>query len=141
METRRLSSLAESGWADQAPHRAADVLSIHFRQRPNLRIYELTRVYGGLTVRPTSYLTAYMQFIDTHALGLPVKHIASNMRDVFDLRQGYLEFRHNNIQLSPASSAATWSCQTSWIPCGLALSVPGGLLEKHSLGKTKIITS
>jgi hypothetical protein len=107
----------------------------------NDRIYELTRVYGGLTVRPTSYLTAYMQFIDTHALGLPVKHIASNMRDVFDLRQGYLEFHHNNIQLSPASSAATWPCQTSWIPCGLALSVPGGLLEKHSLGKTKIITS
>jgi hypothetical protein len=32
-------------------------------------------------------------------LGLPVGHIASNMRDVFDLRQGYLEFHHNNIQL------------------------------------------
>jgi hypothetical protein len=29
----------------------------------NNRIFELTRVYGGLTVRPTSYLTAYMQFI------------------------------------------------------------------------------
>jgi hypothetical protein len=32
-------------------------------------------------------------------LGLPVGHIASNMRDVFDLRQGYLEFHRNNIQL------------------------------------------
>jgi hypothetical protein len=65
----------------------------------NNRVYELTRVYGGLTVRPTSYLTAYMQFIDVHALGLPVAHIAANMRDVFDLRQGYLEFHHNNTQL------------------------------------------
>jgi Alginate export len=65
----------------------------------NNRIFELTRVYGGLTVRPTSFLTAYMQFIDTHALGLPVNHIAPYNRDVFDLRQGYLELHHNNIQL------------------------------------------
>jgi Alginate export len=65
----------------------------------NNRVYELTRLYGGLTVRPTSFLTGYMQFIDTHALGLPVKHVASNMRDVFDLRQGYLELHHNNLQL------------------------------------------
>ena len=65
----------------------------------NDRIYELTRVYGGLTVRPTSYLTGYMQFIDTHALGLPLKFVASNMRDQFDLRQGYLEFHHDSFQL------------------------------------------
>src|SRR3984885_13822227 len=65
----------------------------------NDRVYELTRVYGGLTVRPTSYLTGYMQFIDAHALGLPVSSVASNMRDVFDLRQGYLEFHHNNVRL------------------------------------------
>jgi alginate export protein len=65
----------------------------------NNRVYELTRIYGGLTVRPTSYLTGYMQFIDTHALGLPVNIVASNMRDVFDLRQGYLEFHRNDLQL------------------------------------------
>ena len=65
----------------------------------NNRVYDLTRVYGGLTIRPTSYLTTYMQFIDTHAMGLAVKHIAANMRDVFDLRQGYLEFHRNNIRL------------------------------------------
>ena len=65
----------------------------------NDRIFELTREYGGLTIRPTSYLTTYMQFIDTHALGLPVAHVAPNMRDVFDLRQGYLEFHHNNLKL------------------------------------------
>src|ERR1700733_6630332 len=67
----------------------------------NDRIYELTRVYGGLTVRPTSYLTGYLQFIDAHALGLPVNIVASNMRDVFDLRQGYLEYHDedNNFRL------------------------------------------
>ena len=58
----------------------------------NDRVYELTRVYGGLTVRPTSYLTGYMQFMDAHALGLPVSSVASSMRDTFDLRQGYLEY-------------------------------------------------
>jgi len=67
----------------------------------NDRIYELTRVYGGLTVRPTSFLTGYMQFIDAHALGLPVDSVAGNMRDTFDLRQGYLEYHNenNNVRL------------------------------------------
>jgi hypothetical protein len=67
----------------------------------NDRIYELTRVYGGLTVRPPSHLTGSMQFIDAHALGLPGNIVASNMRDVFDLRQGYLEYHDddNNVRL------------------------------------------
>ena len=60
----------------------------------NDRVYELTRVYGGVAVRPTSYLTGYMQFMDAHALGLPVASVASSMRDTFDLRQGFLEY-HN----------------------------------------------
>jgi Alginate export len=57
----------------------------------NDQLYELTRVYGGLEVRPTKFLTGYIQFIDTHALGLPLKYVASNQRDVFDDRQAYLE--------------------------------------------------
>jgi len=67
----------------------------------NDRIYELTRIYGGVTVRPTSYLTGYMQFMDAHALRLPVSSVASNMRDTFDLRQGYLEYHNedNNLRL------------------------------------------
>ncbi len=67
----------------------------------NDRIYELSRIYGGLTVRPTSYLTGYMQFMDAHALGLPGNIVASNMRDFFDLRQGYLEYHDedNNFRL------------------------------------------
>ena len=62
----------------------------------NDRIYELTRVYGGITVRPTSYFTGYMQFMDAHALGLPVNSVGGNMRDTFDLRQGYLEYHNEN---------------------------------------------
>lgn len=55
------------------------------------RIYELTRVWGSVELRPAKFLTGYMQFLDTHALGLPLHVVASNMRDTFDLRQGYLD--------------------------------------------------
>lgn len=57
----------------------------------NERIYVLTRVRGGLTVRPTDYLRGYLQFEDNRALGLPIPQIASNMRNGFDLFQGYLD--------------------------------------------------
>jgi hypothetical protein len=64
------------------------------------RLYLLTRVYGGLTVRPTRWLTGYLQFHDTHALGLPVRDVASNMRDTFDFRQYYLNFHYKSqVQL------------------------------------------
>jgi hypothetical protein len=56
------------------------------------RIYDLTRDYISLEVRPTSFLTGYVQSIDTHALGLPTHVIGANMRDVFDDRQAYLNF-------------------------------------------------
>ena len=62
------------------------------------RLYELTRVWGGLTVRPTDWLTGYLQFLDTHALGLPLRDVAANMRDVFDFRQGYLDFHYEAAQ-------------------------------------------
>jgi hypothetical protein len=62
------------------------------------RLYELTRVYGGVTVRPTEWLTGYAQFLDTHALGLPLRDVAANQRDVFDLRQGYLDFHYKPLQ-------------------------------------------
>lgn len=55
------------------------------------RIYELTRAYGGIEVRPLRFATAYLQFIDTHALGLPLHAVQANQRDVFDLRQAYLD--------------------------------------------------
>ncbi|MDE1156281.1 MAG: alginate export family protein [Acidobacteriaceae bacterium] len=61
------------------------------------RLYELTRVRGGLTARPVSWLTAYMQFQDAHALGLPLRDVAANQRDAFDLRQGYLDLHTKNV--------------------------------------------
>ena len=54
------------------------------------RTYDLTRALGSVEVRPNSHITGYMQFIDTHALGLPLHTVSSNMRDVFDLHQGWL---------------------------------------------------
>src|SRR5258707_9945912 len=33
------------------------------------KFYELERVRGGMEIRPTSWLTAYAQFHDLHALG------------------------------------------------------------------------
>jgi hypothetical protein len=62
------------------------------------RFYELTRVWGGMTVVPTNWLTVYGQFMDLHALGLPLKDTAANMRDTFDLRQGYLDFHYKPAQ-------------------------------------------
>jgi hypothetical protein len=78
--------------------RSESQTSINFASG-NEQLYELTRVYGGLEVRPTRYLTGYIQFIDTHALGLPLKYVASNMRDVFDDRQAYLEFHTKQVKV------------------------------------------
>ena len=63
------------------------------------RLYELTRVWGGMTVVPTKWLTVYGQFLDVHALGLPLRDTATNMRDNFDLRQVYLDFHYKPVQL------------------------------------------
>jgi len=64
--------------------------SFNYTQDGN-RVYELTRTWGSVELRPTKFMTGYLQFMDTHALGLPTHIIASNMRDVFDLRQGYVD--------------------------------------------------
>jgi alginate export protein len=56
----------------------------------NLQIYDLTRVRGGLAVRPLPWATGYIQFSDNHVPGLPSKYVAANMRDQFDVRQAYV---------------------------------------------------
>ena len=66
--------------------------------RARTALYELTRVWGGMTVVPTNWLTFYAQFMDLHALGLPLRDTAANMRDTFDLRQGYLDFHYKPVQ-------------------------------------------
>ncbi len=63
------------------------------------RLYELTRVWGGMTVRPAKWATGYVQFMDLHAPGLPVRDTASNMRDTFDFRQGYLDLHAKRAKL------------------------------------------
>lgn len=65
----------------------------------NDAVYDLTRIWGGLELRPTKWLTAYIQFVDAHALGLPLKYVSSNMRDAFDDRQAFLEFRAEHVRV------------------------------------------
>ena len=65
----------------------------------NDQLYDLTRIRGGLEIRPTSYFTGYIQFHDNHALALPLKYVAANMRDSFDGRQAWLQFHKKGIQL------------------------------------------
>jgi hypothetical protein len=119
-----ISWFASSGWAQQAlyplkegilqPFHTSDMprwmmVDMELRGRTEEqtslgyvsgkdRLYELTRVWGGLWVVPTHWLTFYGQFMDLHALGLPLRDTAANMRDTFDLRQGYLDFHYKPVQ-------------------------------------------
>ena len=65
----------------------------------NFELYDLTRVRAGLEIRPTHFLTGYIQSMDTHALALPLKYVAANMRDTFDDRQAYLQFHIKPVSL------------------------------------------
>jgi hypothetical protein len=65
----------------------------------NEQLYVLTRVWGGLQVRPTKWLTGYIQFMDLHAPGEPAKYASANMRDTFDARQAFLEFHKKNVRI------------------------------------------
>jgi hypothetical protein len=53
-------------------------------------LYDLTRLRIGVGVKAPKYFSAYLQTQDSHALGLPLRYVASNMRDFFDVRQAYL---------------------------------------------------
>jgi len=65
----------------------------------NDAFYALTRVWGGLEIRPSKSLLAYIQFVDAHALGLPLKYTAANQRDSFDDRQAFLEYHVRNVKV------------------------------------------
>ena len=65
----------------------------------NDRIYVLTRVRGGIMLKPTSFLHGYLQFHDTHALGLPLPQVIYNQRDTFDLFQGYADIHAGKLDL------------------------------------------
>ena len=53
-------------------------------------LYDLTRLRIGVGVKAPKYFSAYLQTQDSHALGLPLRYVASNMRNFFDFRQAYL---------------------------------------------------
>jgi hypothetical protein len=65
----------------------------------NAQVYDLTRVRGGIEIRPTNWLTGYVQFHDAHGLGLPGVYKAANMRDTFDSRQAYLNFHVKQVSI------------------------------------------
>ncbi len=65
----------------------------------NDRIYELTRARGGVTLQTPKLLRGYLEFQDTHALGLPLPQVASNQRDQFDLFQGYFDIHHKKLDV------------------------------------------
>ncbi|GGH16294.1 alginate export family protein [Silvibacterium dinghuense] len=65
----------------------------------NGQVYELTRVWPGIEARPASWMTIYAQAMDSHALGLPLKYVASNMRDNFDLRQCYVSVHAHDASI------------------------------------------
>lgn len=70
-------------------------------QPGNFQMYELTRVRGSVTVRPTNSFSAYAQFQDVHALNLPLADTLPNMRDTFDLRQAYFTLQSAPVVLMP----------------------------------------
>ena len=70
-----------------------------FNYTAGQRTYSLTRVRAAVEARPTSFLTVYMQAHDLHALGQPLHLVQYNMRDGFDLRQGYISLHAQNAEL------------------------------------------
>jgi Alginate export len=78
--------------------RTEDQTAINLLSGQN-NFYELERIRGGMRIRPTSWLSTYVQFHDLHALGLPLKYTAANMRDNFDFRQAYVELHFESGKL------------------------------------------
>jgi hypothetical protein len=59
-------------------------------------VYDLTRLRIGVGGKAPKYFSAYLQMQDSHALGLPLRFVASKMRDYFDVRQAYLRLDISN---------------------------------------------
>jgi hypothetical protein len=78
--------------------RTEDQTAINYLPGQN-QTYELTRIRGGIELRPVKWFTGYMQFHDNHALALPLAYTASNMRDSFDLRQGFAELQWKPVKI------------------------------------------
>jgi hypothetical protein len=99
VEPFRLNNLPKSVTLDLQIRERGENQSSDGYVSGNDAVYDLSRVWGGMELRPTKWLMAYMQFADAHALGLPLKYVSSNMRDDFDDRQAFLEFHAKNVQV------------------------------------------
>ena len=55
--------------------------------------YDLTRFRLNLEVAPKKWVRVFVQGQDARALGIDPSHLNSTLKDAFDLRQAYLEFK------------------------------------------------
>lgn len=55
--------------------------------------YTLTRTRIGLDLKPTKWLHFYVQGQDSRPIDIASDHVSSSLKNTFDLRQGYVEFK------------------------------------------------
>jgi hypothetical protein len=56
--------------------------------------YALNRLRLNFDLAPTPWFRAFIQGQDSRAMGIDPTHVTGSVKDVFDLRQGYIEFRN-----------------------------------------------
>ena len=54
----------------------------------------LSRLRLNLEMTPTTWFTAFVQAQDSEAVGITPAHITTSIKDVFDLRQAYVQFQN-----------------------------------------------
>jgi hypothetical protein len=55
--------------------------------------YDLTRLRLNLEVTPQKWVRVFIQGQDTRALGIDASRVSSSLKDIFDLRQAYIEIK------------------------------------------------
>lgn len=55
--------------------------------------FVLSRLRLNIEVRPTTWFSTFLQAQDSEAGGIQPAHVTTSIKDVFDLRQAYLQFR------------------------------------------------
>jgi alginate export protein len=55
--------------------------------------YDLTRLRLNMQLTPTKWLRGFVQAQDARALGIGSTHVNTTLKDIFDLRQAFLEVR------------------------------------------------
>ena len=56
--------------------------------------FVLSRLRLDLTITPTTWFEAFVQAQDSEPLGIAPGHITASVKDVFDLRQAYVQFQN-----------------------------------------------